>query len=56
MKNQKKKSNIETMFPLLRVDRNLIVSKQGDLTACFELDMPEIFSLSKEQYQELHAL
>lgn len=51
-----KRSNIEKMFPILKVESNLILSKQGDVTLGFKIDLPEIFSLSSVEYHDLHAL
>lgn len=56
MTRKPKRSNIEKMFPILNVESNLILSKQGDVTLGFKVKLPEIFTLSAKDYEELHAL
>lgn len=46
---------LEQHFPIWKVHEDCILSKSGDVTACFRLILPEIFSLSKQEYETLHA-
>jgi conjugation system TraG family ATPase len=45
---------LETMLPILDVQNGVIVSKQGDATLAFRLELPEIFTLSDPEYEALH--
>lgn len=38
----------------MAVENNCIISKQGDLTVGFSVELPEVFSLSEVDYQHLH--
>lgn len=46
--------NLDMLLPIYKVENDLIVSKQGDLTAVFKVDLPELFTLSTEEYDGLH--
>jgi len=45
---------IETMFPIMDVEHDCIISKQGDVTIVFRADLPEIFTLSDQEYETFH--
>ena len=45
---------IEAMLPIWKVEDDCILSKSGDITILFKLELPEIFSLSNEEYEALH--
>ncbi|MBE9668150.1 TraG family conjugative transposon ATPase [Mucilaginibacter boryungensis] len=45
---------MEDLLPLLAVEHNCIVSRQGDITVAFKVQLPELFSLSSEEYETLH--
>ncbi|MGE7775231.1 TraG family conjugative transposon ATPase [Chitinophaga sp. NPDC101104] len=46
--------SLEKLFPIYKVERDCIISKHGDLTVVFELELPEIFSMSTEDFHALH--
>src|SRR6266702_4753902 len=48
--------NLSDRFPILEVDNDHIVSKMGDRTIAYALTRPEIFTLSKEDFQALHEV
>ena len=48
---EKKLSDI---FPVADVEHDVIVSKQGDLSLVFSAKLPEIFTLSVEEYENIH--
>lgn len=50
-----KASTLESKFPLLSVEKNCIVSKDADLTLCYRVDLPELFTLSAAEYEAIHA-
>ncbi|SCY74198.1 Bacteroides conjugation system ATPase, TraG family [Flavobacterium anhuiense] len=45
---------IEEMLPIMAVEHNCIVSKQGDVTIVFKAELPEIFTLSDQEYEAFH--
>jgi len=47
---------LKDIFPLLSVEHDCILSKQGDLTVGYELTLPELFTLSETEYEGLHLL
>ena len=46
--------DIEKVLPLYKVENDLILSKQGDVTVVFEVQLPEIFTLSDQEYEAFH--
>ncbi len=45
---------LKDIFPILDIDANCILSKQGDITVGFKLELPEIFCLSDSEYENFH--
>ena len=45
---------LENILPIMDVDNDLILSKQGDITIAFICELPEIFTLSNEEYEAFH--
>ncbi|SFA58489.1 Bacteroides conjugation system ATPase, TraG family [Pedobacter suwonensis] len=45
---------IEKIMPLSKVEHHAIVSAQGDLTVAYEVTLPEIFTLSSQDYEAWH--
>ena len=43
MRNVAKTTTLESKFPLLAVENNCILSKDADITACFEVRLPELY-------------
>ncbi|WP_235553912.1 TraG family conjugative transposon ATPase [Niabella agricola] len=48
------RKDLSSLLPLYKIENDLILSKQGDVTAVFELMLPEIFTLSNDQHEQLH--
>lgn len=48
--------DLKGLFPLYKMENGCLLSKQGDITVCFELGLPEIFTLSNEEYDQMHAI
>jgi hypothetical protein len=42
------------ILPIMGVEHDIILSKQGDVTIGFEVSLPEIFTLSNEEYKAFH--
>ncbi len=45
---------IEDILPIFGVEHDCILSKQGDVTIVFEGTLPELFTLSDQEYEALH--
>lgn len=45
---------LEQSLPIWKLEQDCILSKNGDITVAFRLVLPEIFSLSNEDYEALH--
>lgn len=45
---------IDRILPIYKVEHDAMLSVRGDLTLAFEVHLPEIFTLSGEDYQALH--
>jgi RecJ-like exonuclease len=43
----------EQIFPIYKVEHDCMVSVQGDLTVAYEVSLPEIFTLSDEDFETL---
>lgn len=55
MRGTLKTSTLESKFPLLRVENNCIISKFADITAAYRITLPELFTLTAEEYEALHG-
>lgn len=55
MKNISKSATLEYKFPLLAVENNCIVSKEADVTACFRVHLPELFTVASAEYEAIHS-
>ncbi len=45
---------IKDILPLFGVEHDCILSKQGDVTIAYEVELPELFTLSDQEYEVLH--
>lgn len=45
---------LKDILPIMGVEQDCILSKQGDVTVVFETTLPEIFTLSNDDYEALH--
>src|SRR5687767_5682905 len=45
---------LEKIFPVYKVEYDCILSKRGDVTLAFEATLPEIFTLSDQEYESFH--
>ena len=46
--------DMETVFPVWKIEDDLLLSRQGDITAGFKVVLPELFTLSEKEYEVLH--
>ncbi|MFV8369644.1 TraG family conjugative transposon ATPase [Flavobacterium sp. LB2R40] len=45
---------IDDILPIMAVEHDCILSKQGDVTVVFKAELPEIFTLSDQEYEAFH--
>lgn len=45
---------LDKILPIMAVEHDCILSKQGDVTIVFKVDLPEIFTLSDQEYEAFH--
>ena len=55
MRGTFKTSTLESKFPILKVEQNCLVSKFADLTAAYRVTLPELFTLTGEEYEAMHG-
>ncbi|PWN64161.1 TraG family conjugative transposon ATPase [Chryseobacterium viscerum] len=55
MRNMSKTSTLESKFPLLAVENHCIISKEADITACFRVHLPELFTVAAPEYEAIHS-
>lgn len=47
---------LENLMPVWKIEDGAILSKHGDITLAMRVELPEIFSLSNEEYEALHQV
>lgn len=55
MRGTLKTSTLESKFPILKVEQNCLVSKFADLTVAYRVTLPELFTLTGEEYEAMHG-
>jgi len=45
---------LKDSLPILGIEHDCLLSKQGDVTVAFEVVLPELFTLSDQEYEALH--
>ncbi|MCT1523840.1 TraG family conjugative transposon ATPase [Sphingobacterium hotanense] len=45
---------LDEILPIMDVEHDCILSKQGDITVVFKADLPELFTLSDQEYEAFH--
>src|SRR5690606_4514517 len=45
---------LERIFPIWKIEDHVVISKSGDLTVIFKLELPEVFTLSEKEFDALH--
>ncbi len=46
--------NLNEILPVYAIENNAILSKMGDITVCFEVQLPELFTMSNDEYEAFH--
>ena len=47
--------NIATYNPITSIEENLIFANNGNVIACYRGELPEIYSLSEKDFEDLHS-
>ena len=55
MRNTSKMTTLENKFPLLAVEQGCIISKDADITVAFEVDLPELYTVTGAEYEAIHG-
>lgn len=55
MRNILKATTLERKFPLLAVEHDCIVSKDADITVCFRVELPELYTVTSAEYEAIHS-
>ncbi len=48
------KRDLKDILPIFGVEHDCILSKQGDVTVVYEVKLPEIFTMSDNDYENIH--
>lgn len=46
--------NLNEILPVYAIEHNAILSKMGDVTVAFEVQLPELFTMSNDDYEAFH--
>ena len=55
MRNILKATTVENKLPLLAVENGCIVSKDADITVCYEVTLPELYTVTSAEYDAIHG-
>ena len=47
---------LSDVLPILDIEHDCILSRQGDISIVFKVDLPEIFTMSADDYEALHQV
>ena len=50
-----KAATLESKFPLLSVEHDVIVSKDADITVGFRVELPELYTVTSAEYEAIHG-
>ena len=48
-------TTLENRFPLLAVEHGCIISKDADITVAFEVELPELYTVTGAEYEAIHS-
>ncbi|QNE42231.1 TraG family conjugative transposon ATPase (plasmid) [Hymenobacter sp. NBH84] len=48
-------ATLEQKQPIYKVEQGCLISKNGDVTVAFRLELPEIYTLAQHEYESLHS-
>lgn len=47
-------ATLDSKFPILAVENGCIITKSADVTAAYRVELPEIFTVSSDEYEAMH--
>ncbi|MEN8185503.1 MAG: TraG family conjugative transposon ATPase [Bacteroidota bacterium] len=50
-----KKINLSGYFPILAMEENIVFAANGNVVVCYKADLPEIYSLSEKDFEDIHT-
>ena len=50
-----KKINISTHQPIVDIQDNIVFANNGNVVVCYQCDLPEIYSLSEKDFEDIHG-
>ena len=56
MRNTLKAATLERKFPVLAVEEGCILSKDADITIGVRVRLPELYTVSSQDYEAIHAV
>lgn len=51
----RKAATLENKFPLLAVEQDCIISKDADVTICYRVELPELYTVTSNEYEAIHG-
>lgn len=55
MRNVMKTATLGSKFPLLAVENGCIISKDAVITVAYKVELPELFTLTRAEYEAMHS-
>ena len=55
MRNVLKAATLERKLPIMCVEHDCIISKDADVTIAFRVQLPELFTVTAEEYESIHS-
>lgn len=50
------KINLHTSHPILDIQNHVVFANNGNVVLCYQLELPEVYSLSEKNFEELHGI
>ncbi len=50
-----KKINLNAYHPILDIQQHIVLANNGNVVLCYKVDLPEIYSLSEKDLEDLHS-
>jgi conjugal transfer ATP-binding protein TraC len=50
-----KKINLSAYHPILSIEKHIVFANNGNVVLCYKVDLPEIYSLSEKDFEDIHG-
>ena len=50
-----KKINLSAYHPILNIEKHIVFASKGNVVLCYKADLPEIYSLSEKDFEDIHG-